>query len=78
MEAVDLGDLEKIRIGHDSSGGEGKGSAGGNSADLSSKLSNLRLLSTIRGFIWLVLGLGGGRRPLTGSETALPMWPLAG
>ena len=28
VEAVDLGDLEKIRIGHDSSGGEGKGSAG--------------------------------------------------
>lgn len=26
VEAVDLGDLEKLRIGHDNSGGERKGS----------------------------------------------------
>lgn len=75
VEAVDLGDLEKLRIGHDNSGGFRKGSP--DQEDAVTEEVNTSSLP-IREFIWLVLELCRDRRRLSGSETTLPVWPLVG
>lgn len=52
VEAVDLGDLEKLRIGHDNSGEKIK-----EIQFLKGEIL-IHLFFSIRGFTWLVFGLG--------------------